>query len=84
MQCVATRKGDGVADPAAVDGRSADRAKRPPQVQPRAVEDEAGSRLAADLAAALRELRGYVPQRIWWLTGAAHALLAYHALDETR
>lgn len=37
------------------------------------------SELAAGLAAALRAIRGYVPQRIWWEEGPAEALLAYQA-----
>jgi hypothetical protein len=35
--------------------------------------------LAHKLAAALRAVRGHVPDRIWWDTGAADALIEYHA-----
>ena len=37
------------------------------------------SELVHKLAAALRAVRGYVPDPIWWDTGAAHALIEYHA-----
>ena len=36
--------------------------------------------MADQLAAALAAIRGYVPHRIWWEAGPAHALLAYQAL----
>lgn len=39
--------------------------------------------LAAQLAAALRAVRGYVPHRIWWQDGPAEALLAYQATQAT-
>lgn len=39
--------------------------------------------LADELAAALRAIRGYVPNRIWWDAGPAHALLAYQAQKVT-
>jgi hypothetical protein len=39
------------------------------------------ARLADELAAALRAIRGYVPHRIWWEAGPAHALIAYQALQ---
>jgi hypothetical protein len=35
--------------------------------------------LAAKLAAALRAVRGHVPDAIWWDTGAADALVEYQA-----
>ena len=35
--------------------------------------------LAAKLAAALRAVRGHVPDVIWWDTGAADALIEYQA-----
>lgn len=34
------------------------------------------------LAAALRQVRGYVPDHIWWDAGAADVLFEYHALRE--
>ena len=40
--------------------------------------------LAARLAAALRAVRGYVPDHIWWWQdGPAEALLAYQATETT-
>jgi hypothetical protein len=39
--------------------------------------------LAAQLAAALRAVRGYVPHRIWWENGPAEALLTYQATQGT-
>ena len=35
--------------------------------------------LADKLAAALRAARRYVPDPVWWDTGAADALIEYHA-----
>lgn len=49
----------------------------PPPVQ---AADPDSTRLADELAAALRAIRGFVPDRIWWEAGPAHALLAYQAL----
>jgi len=43
--------------------------------------DADAARLADDLAAALRAVRGYVPHQIWWEAGPAQALLAYHAIQ---
>ena len=72
-----------MADPVAVDG--------PPPANLRALRavpapvSEQGGRsgdpveLAAQLAAALRAVRGYVPDRIWWEQGPAEALLTYQA-----
>lgn len=39
------------------------------------------AKLAEELAAALRAVRGYVPDRIWWEAGPAEALLAYQAKE---
>ena len=67
-------------DPVAVDGPPENtRTLRsvPPPVQ---AADSDSAKLADELAAALRAIRGYVPQRIWWEAGPAHALLAYQAL----
>jgi hypothetical protein len=41
------------------------------------------ARLADELAAALRAIRGWVPHHVWWQDGPAHALLAYQALRDT-
>jgi hypothetical protein len=82
LRNVASRKGAGVADPAAVDDRSSGRVRVLQAVPSRAGDTGTPSRLSAELAAALRDLRGYVPQRIWWLSGAADALLAYQAIEE--
>ena len=38
--------------------------------------------LVAELAAALRAVRGYVPHRVWWEEGPAKALMTYQALQE--
>ena len=68
-------------DPVAVDGPPGNtrmlRSLRPP-VQ---AADADSAKLAEELAAALRAVRGYIPQRIWWEAGAAQALLAYQALE---
>lgn len=40
--------------------------------------------VAERLAAVLRDLRGYVPDHVWWDAGAADALLVYHALHHGR
>jgi hypothetical protein len=45
--------------------------------------DSDAAKLADELAAALRAIRGYVPHRIWWEAGPAHALIAYQALQAT-
>ncbi len=71
-----------MADPAAVDDRSSGRVRVLHPVPARAGDTGMSSRLSAELAAALRDLRGYVPHRIWWLSGAADALLAYQAIEE--
>lgn len=43
--------------------------------------DSDSAKLADELAAALRAIRGgHVPHRIWWEPGPARALLAYQAL----
>jgi len=72
-----------VGDPAVVDGPPPERARTlrsaPPPVQ--AAESDL-ARLAEDLAAALRAIRGYVPHHIWWDAGPAHALIAYQALRD--
>jgi hypothetical protein len=70
-----------VGDPVAVDGPPEEtRTLRsvPAPVQPT---DSESAKLAAQLAAALRAVRGFVPDRIWWDVGPAHALLAYQALQ---
>ncbi|MGH9008443.1 MAG: hypothetical protein ACRDYF_01190 [Acidimicrobiia bacterium] len=71
-------------DPVAVDGPLADRARtlRPVPLPVQASDSDA-ARLADELAAALRAVRGYVPHHIWWGAGPAHALLAYQALHAT-
>ena len=70
-------------DPVAVDRRPADRVRilRPAPCVPSADVDAA--QLAAELAAALRAIRGYVPHQIWWDAGPAHALLSYQARQDT-
>ncbi len=45
--------------------------------------DENSEWLADELAAALRAIRGYVPNHIWWEAGPAQELLAYQALHGT-
>jgi hypothetical protein len=73
-----------VNDPVAADGQPEERARTlrsvPLPVQP---VDSDAARLADELAAALRAIRGYVPHHIWWDAGPAHALLAYQALQAT-
>ncbi|HVW31080.1 MAG TPA: hypothetical protein VHL53_00960 [Acidimicrobiia bacterium] len=73
-------------DPSAPDGSAAGRARALWAVEGR---DPAGdhpeqlvTELAAELAAALRAVRGYVPHQVWWEEGPAQALLAYQALRE--
>ena len=46
---------------------------------PGAVDAQAADRLLDNLAAALREVRGHVPHRVWWDSGAADALFEYQA-----
>jgi hypothetical protein len=69
-----------VEDPVAVDGplENTRTLRAVPTVQ---AADSDSARLADELAAALRAIRGYVPHRIWWEAGAADALLAYQALQ---
>lgn len=46
---------------------------------PDEIDEQAAVRLLDKLAAALREVRGYVPHRVWWDAGAADALHEYQA-----
>lgn len=46
---------------------------------PDEIDEQAVARLVDKLAAALREVRGYVPHRVWWDAGAADALHEYQA-----
>ena len=66
-------------EPVAVDGptKSTRVLRSVPPPEPPAEADFA--KLAEDLAAALRAVRGYVPDRIWWEAGPAKTLLAYQA-----
>ena len=71
-------------DPVTVDGppeRTRTLRSVPPPVQ---AGDSDSAKLADELAAALRAIRGYVPHRIWWEAGPADALLAYQALQTTK
>jgi hypothetical protein len=72
-------KGAGVGDPVAVDGppENTRMLRSVPPLEEAA--DATSVKLAAELAAALRAIRGYVPDRIWWEAGPADALLAYQA-----
>lgn len=67
----------------AVDGSSAERPRSTLRSVPSAgasVELDA-SELAEKLAQALRAVRGYVPNRIWWEAGPAEALIAFNAMQ---
>ena len=70
-------------DPVAVDGLPVPENTRTLRSvpSPERVAHSDSARLADDLAAALRAIRGFVPDRIWWEAGPAHALLAYQALQ---
>lgn len=71
-------------DPVTVDGPPAERTRTLRPVPPRVQDGDADcAKLADELAAALRAVRGYVPHHIWWDAGPAHALLAYQALRVT-
>ena len=70
-----------MADPVVADGPLAERARTLRPVPAPAGAPALAAGLAGELATALRALRGYVPHRIWWESGAADALLAYQALE---
>ena len=67
----------------AVDGSSVE----PPRIRLRPVPCSPASvdldpaELAERLAQALRAVRGYVPNRIWWEAGPAEALIAFNAMQ---
>jgi hypothetical protein len=78
---VGGERGAAVEDPVEFDGppeRVRTLHSVPPPVNTTAETDFA--KLADELAAALRAIRGYVPHRIWWEAGPAQALFAYQAL----
>lgn len=68
-------------DPVAVDGPPEHTRTLRSVPTPLQDADSDSARLAEELAAALRAVRSYVPQRIWWEAGPAQALLAYQALQ---
>jgi hypothetical protein len=73
-----------VNEPVAVDGPFEARGRTLRAVPlPVQAGDDDPARLAEELAAALRAIRGYVPNHIWWEAGPAQALLAYQALHGT-
>jgi hypothetical protein len=83
------REEQDVGEAAAAEGHSVERS-RPlrPVHPPSTVKDGSNppadfSALAAQLAAALRAVRGYVPHHIWWEAGPAQALLAYQVTEAT-
>lgn len=53
---------------------------RPVPSSPASVELDPAE-LAERLAEALRAVRGYVPNRIWWEAGPAEALIAFNAMQ---
>ena len=69
-------------DPVEVDGPPGERTRAlRPVRSPLQTGDSDSAKLADELAAALRAVRGYVPHRIWWEAGPAQALIAYQALQ---
>lgn len=74
-------KGAGVGDPVAVDGPPQNTRTLRSVPPPAQADDSDSAKLAEELAAALRAVRGFVPDRIWWDAGPAQALLAYQALQ---
>ncbi len=76
-------------DPAPADGHPREPARLRSVVPPPTADAESTAPdvealvdLTARLAAALRAVRGYVPNHIWWDAGAAEALIVYQATEE--
>ena len=70
-------------DPVPVDGPPREPIRTLRSVSPARADGEADvADLAAELAKALRAVRGFVPHRVWWDEGPAQALLAYQARQE--
>jgi hypothetical protein len=70
-----------VGDPVEIDGPTENTRTLRSVPAPVQAPDSDSAKLAEELAAALRAVRGYIPQRIWWEAGPAQALLAYQALQ---